>query len=394
MSKVDRKSIPRVPTDLDTPQVRERGRGMPAAWRVAAKEETDGPEEEEIYEDAWDAGEVFIRRDFHPQPPPMIENPAPHPLFLRVSIPHMKPEDYDGTTEWLEYKVYFNQLAELYGWDEERKAMVLGICLKGEARVVLASLNQAQRRSYLAVTTALAQSFSPKELVYLYQAELKARKKKPEATMANLRWDIAKLVQQAYPTADMATCEVIGINAFPEALPGPASEMKLYVIKGRPRALQEAMAHATEVDVVVETENKKAHHCKRDCWMVGAAEEHLAQEVRKLHEDLAKTIDELKNAQRRPRKFNGDKKPTRDDGCYNCGEKGNRYYASILIDYYSQDARCRLHYADCRPIKLTGLCCAIQCNVFSCLNHNVMLLEIIIDHNLLQVTLFWVRPLL
>ena len=65
--------------------------------------------------------------------------------------------------------------------------MVLGICLKGKARVVLASLNQAQRRSYLALTTALAQSFSPKELVHLYRTELKARKKKPEKTMANLR---------------------------------------------------------------------------------------------------------------------------------------------------------------------------------------------------------------
>ena len=127
----------------------------------------------------------------------MIEDLAPRPLFSNISTPHMKPEDYDGTTDCLEYKVYFDQLAELYGCDEERKAMVLGICLKGEARVVLASLNQAQRRSYLALTTALAQSFSPKELVYLYQAELKAKNKKPEETMANLMRDIAKVVQQA-----------------------------------------------------------------------------------------------------------------------------------------------------------------------------------------------------
>ena len=163
MSEVDRESILELPVDVDTPQVMERGQGMLAAGRVAAKEEADGPEEEEIYEDASDAGEVFIRRGLLPQPPPMIENPAPHPLFSNVSIPHMKPEDYDDTIDWLEYKVYFDQLAELYGWDEERKAMVLGICLKGEARVVLASLNQAQRRSYLALTTALVQIFSLKK---------------------------------------------------------------------------------------------------------------------------------------------------------------------------------------------------------------------------------------
>ena len=56
-----------------------------------------------------------------------------------------------------------------------------------------------------------------------------------------------QLVRLAYPTADAATREVIGINSFLEALPGPASEMKLYVIKGRPRTLQEVVAHATEV---------------------------------------------------------------------------------------------------------------------------------------------------
>ena len=98
----------------------------------------------------------------------------------------MKPEDYDGITNWLEYKVYFDQLAELNSWDEEREAMVLGICLKGEVRLVLVSLNHTQRRSYLALTTTLVQSFLPKELVYLYQAELKARKKKTDKTMENL----------------------------------------------------------------------------------------------------------------------------------------------------------------------------------------------------------------
>ena len=109
----------------------------------------------------------------------------------------MNPEDYDGTTDWLEYKLYFNQLAELYSWDEERKAMVLGIYLKGEASMVLAILNLAQRRSYLALTTALAQSFSRKKtLVHLYKAKLKVRKKKPEEKMANLRMSIAHELAQ------------------------------------------------------------------------------------------------------------------------------------------------------------------------------------------------------
>ena len=53
---------------------------------------------------------------------------------------------------------------------------------------------EAQRKSYHALTEALKQSFAPKELVHLYQAELKARKKKTDGSMVDLGRDMVKLV--------------------------------------------------------------------------------------------------------------------------------------------------------------------------------------------------------
>ena len=50
--------------------------------------------------------------------------------------------------------------------------------------------------------------------------------------MAVLGRDIARLVQLAYPQADMATRETLSINAFLDALPDPAIETRLHVIKG------------------------------------------------------------------------------------------------------------------------------------------------------------------
>ena len=164
--------------------------------------------------------------------------------------------------------------------------------------MVFASFGEAQRRSYQALTQALMQSFAPKEFVHLYQAELKARKKKTEESMVNLGRDVAKLVRLAYPSADAATREVIGINSFLEALPGPASKMKLHVIKGRPPTLQEAVAHATEVDVVIETESQKTSQRRGDVRMVEPADEELRQEVKWLKEDMKQTKKELKEAQR------------------------------------------------------------------------------------------------
>ena len=56
--------------------------------------------------------------------------------------------------------------------------------------------------------------------MYLCQAELQARKKKADESMANLGSDVVKLVWLAYPTAVTATREVLGINAFLETLRG------------------------------------------------------------------------------------------------------------------------------------------------------------------------------
>ena len=180
-------SEPGAPGDIQTPGGETTAKGAVKEVDVGERQHHDDGEEmeDEVFEDASDAGEVLFRRRDVPRPPPPVWNfprPTPPPVS---TTPHIRPEDYDGTRDWEEYKIYYDQYSELYGWDEERKAMVLGVCLKGEARVVLASLTPAQRRSYTALTTALSQSFSPKQMVHLYQAELNARRKKPEEWMVD-----------------------------------------------------------------------------------------------------------------------------------------------------------------------------------------------------------------
>ena len=68
--------------------------------------------------------------------------------------------------------------------------------------------------------------------------------------MAKLGRDMVRLVNLAYPQADMATRETLSINTFLDALPVRATETRLHVIKGRPNTLQEAVAYATKIDAV------------------------------------------------------------------------------------------------------------------------------------------------
>ena len=149
----------------------------------------------EVLEDALDTEEVFLQYKGIPQPPVPASGPF-HPPHPQISdSPHIKPEDND----WTEYQIYFDQLAELYGSEDEKKAMVLSVCLKEEeAQMVFAGINAAQLYSYHVVISALVQSFTLQGLVHLYQAVLKARKKKGDESMADLKQDVARLVRLAY----------------------------------------------------------------------------------------------------------------------------------------------------------------------------------------------------
>ena len=153
--------------------------------------------------------------------------------------------------------------------------------------------------------------------------ELKARKKRADESMVDLGRDVAKLVRLAYPMADAATREVIGINSFLEALPGPASEMKLHIIKGRPCTLQEAVAHAMEVDAVIEAESRKTSWRRGDVRMVEPTDEDLRQEVKQLKEDLVQNCRELKESQCETRPRKSRRQPIKEVTCYGCGEKGH-----------------------------------------------------------------------
>ena len=58
------------------------------------------------------------------------------------------------------------------------------------------------------------------------------------------------------------------------------------VIKGRPHTLQEAVAHTTEVDAVIEAESRKTSQRRGDVRMVEPADKEVQQEVKQLKEDL------------------------------------------------------------------------------------------------------------
>ena len=237
----------------------------------------------------------------------------------------LRLEPYDGSTSWPEYLVYFEQMAEFQGWGPREAATVLGLSLRGAARTVLVSLAPERRRDLRQLTGALRQSFCPPEQVHLYQAELKGRKRRRGESMAEMGRDIARLVNLAYPQADVATRETLSINAFLDALPGPAIETRLHVIKGRPRTLQEAVAYATEIDAVLQATGMRPSNrgqvrkIEEDNSLAG-----VSRDLKSLAETMKKLEQRLNN---RTSKYGGQQPTARRDQrevkCYNCGKLGH-----------------------------------------------------------------------
>ena len=256
-----------------------------------------------------------------------------HPLVGRPVSPN--PEHYDGTDDWLDYIVYFEQLAELNGWDKPTMAIVLGLSLRGSARTVLAGLSLPQRRDFDVLKAALTQNFSPPQKVHMYMAELKARKRKPKESLVDLGRDIARMTRLAYPNADQATRETISINAFLDSLPGPAIEIRLHVMKGQPTTLQEAVAFAMEVDVIMESQGIGSK--RSNVRMVGDLEydnelqaladalkrteyESSLAELRTMAEALKKLEDKVDGLAAEKAKA---RKSKANIKCYNCGMMGH-----------------------------------------------------------------------
>ena len=129
---------------------------------------------------------------------------------------------------------------------------MLGLAVGGAARPVLIGLSFTQCQDFDVIVGALRQNFSPVQHVQIYLAGLKIRKRKANEPLPELGHDIA------YPLADQAIRETIGINAFINAMPGPAIEIQLHIICGQPKSLQEAVADALEVDAVLEASKPKA----------------------------------------------------------------------------------------------------------------------------------------
>ena len=224
---------------------------------------------------------------------------------------------FDGSTPWLEYEAYLDEYARALHWTDVKKAQILCLSLRGAAQGILLSLQPQQREDYTEVTSALRQHFCPAEKVFVYQAELQARRLQEGEDLAELARDIRTKTRLAYPEADTKTLDSLMQQYFVSSLGD--KEQRLSVAKSHPRNLTQALAFATEYESIMKAESGKSGEKKKVRQTKNEDVNPSMEEIYKKIEALSTKISKM-GVTTGPRRIPRDKSQVQ---CYACNELGH-----------------------------------------------------------------------
>ena len=168
-----------------------------------------------------------------------------------------EPETFDGSpmgTEWSEYIIHFEQIAQWNNWSDLQRAQALTIKLRGEAQKLLSSLTYAQFMDYNTLKRALSQRFNPEEREIAYRCEFKNRKRMKNEQPSDYGYILQRLGRKAYPNMPYSALEVHILDQFIMGL--GCLELQKHVQFHHPKTLEQAINLATEYKAVCKNLDK------------------------------------------------------------------------------------------------------------------------------------------
>ena len=205
--------------------------------------------------------------------------------------PNIMPSPFDGTSNWDDYVIQFELIAEINGWPDTRKALFLAASLKGQARAILSDLDSAKRRDYNELTAALARRFSPANQTQLFRAMLKNRSRQSNESLAELAQEIKRLALRAYPDAPYEMVDTLAKEYFIDSLVDTDTKWRVY--QSRPGTLSDAVVVAVELEAFHLAEIKKGTLRRPTVRAVAPTEtptEKVEHQIKLLGETLNKTM--------------------------------------------------------------------------------------------------------
>ena len=133
-------------------------------------------------------------------------------------------------------------------------------------------LPREQKKDYQEVVKVLQQHFGPKEKIFVYQAEMQARKSGPDEKLSDLSREIKEKTKLAHPEATGVTLDSLMTSCFLASLVDKA--MRLFVATKHLRTMTEALALATEYESIMAADRTDGEPRKNIRAIKNAENEH------------------------------------------------------------------------------------------------------------------------
>ena len=171
---------------------------------------------------------------------------APANSCLMMERKAKEPQTYDGTSDFKDFILHFEQVAIWNKWTDIEKAQQLVMCLRGHTQNILSDLTLGQMNKYSEVRAAVERRFDPPGREAAYKRELRDKRLHQSESISQYGYSICRLVTLAYPEMPRDAGDVFAIDHFIHGL--RSNDMKKHVHFSHPKTLDEAIPSAVEYE--------------------------------------------------------------------------------------------------------------------------------------------------
>lgn len=126
-----------------------------------------------------------------------------------------KEPEFDGiSTDWQDYIISFEQVADWNNWNERERAQQLIMCFKGNAQKLLSECTRTDLQNYQRLKNVLGRRFTPVKREVAFRCEFKSRKRERNESAAEFGYALRRLALKAYPHVTYSALESQEIDHF------------------------------------------------------------------------------------------------------------------------------------------------------------------------------------
>lgn len=218
-----------------------------------------------------------------------------------------------GKDLWADFLRYFENIAKLNKWNQERKRLVFTTTLRGQAETYMHGLANDIQCNWDSLIQSMELRFGHTSMKESYLAEARLRRRQPGESFRDLGQAIEDLYRRAYPSNPEIVQEN-SIRTFLDAC-GESEEFRMVIRRTKPKTLQEAVTSAMQEECIRINERHSIKQLKRNVYGV---DENKVQE-KKLHSG-----DDSQNG-RQASNFKYGRRSPGYPPCKYCGKRNHPY---------------------------------------------------------------------